>query len=92
MMNNYRYVVLSHSPLVSNLNDLIRLIDLNLTYLERIRGFIATILKDFKTLGQLTSEGMRRLGIKEPVLSYLLTHATVIALVNNSQLMFRVVG
>lgn len=105
MRDNYRYVVLSHGPLVSNLNDLTKLINLNLTYLERVRMLAITTLKDFKTLEQLTSAIMKELGIKESAPSYLLTHTTiravvnelirrgeVTAVVNESQLMFRAVG
>jgi len=80
---SYKYIVLGHGPLITSVNDLLRLIDLNMRYLETTRELVISLLKEPRTLDQLTALVLRKLNIEETPLSYLLTHTTLRAIINN---------
>ena len=102
-ITNYKYVVLSHGPLINRLDDLIKLIDVNLKYLINVKESVISVLREFRSLEQLTSLIITKLGIDESLISYLLTYTTLRAILNdlirdgkvvagisNGQLLFKV--
>lgn len=87
---SYKYIILGHGPIITNTGDLVKLVDLNTSYLEATRELVLSLLKEPRSLDQLTSLVITKLNIEETPLSYLLTHTTLRAIINNLALTRRI--
>lgn len=78
----FRYVVLSHGPILSDIKAFDEIANGNLSYVLRFEDAVKSIMSSYTlTVDELTSQVLLKLGIEQSITSYYLTQSSIKALI-----------